>query len=184
MKRLFDILLAGLVCGMLVIPMLLIAAIVRASDGGPALFRQVRVGRGGQPFEILKFRTMVVNADKIGGYRTADRDPRITPIGRFLRRTSLDELPQLLNVLKGDMSIVGPRPDVPSQESDYDPVDWRLRHSVRPGITGLAQALKRSTATPEERTEIDLRYVRSASFLLDLRIILMTARQLIARTGN
>ncbi|TGX50369.1 sugar transferase [Sphingomonas gei] len=184
MKRLFDILVAGATCGMLAIPMLVIAGIVRVSDGGPAIFRQVRVGRGGRPFEILKFRTMIVNAEKAGGYRTADRDPRITAIGAFLRRTSLDELPQLLNVLKGDMSIVGPRPDVPSQESEYAPEDWQLRHTVRPGITGLAQALKRSTATPEERTAIDLRYVRSASFLLDLRIILMTARQLLARTGN
>lgn len=184
MKRVFDILVAGAACVVLAIPMLLIAAVVHGSDRGPALFRQTRVGRGGRPFEILKFRSMIINADKLGGYRTEDRDPRITPIGAFLRRTSLDELPQLLNVLKGDMSIVGPRPDVPSQESEYDPKDWQLRHTVRPGITGLAQALKRSTATPEERTEIDLRYVRSASFLLDLRIIFMTARQLVARTGN
>lgn len=184
MKRLFDIVLAGVACCMFAIPMLVIAIVIRASDGGPALFRQTRIGRGGAPFEILKFRSMVVNAERLGSHRTTNGDPRITPVGGFLRRTSLDELPQLINVLKGDMSIVGPRPDVPSQESEYDPADWQMRHSVRPGITGLAQALKRSTATPEERTEIDLRYVRSASILLDLRIILMTARQLVARTGN
>lgn len=184
MKRLFDIVAAGGACLVFAVPMLLIALLIRGQDGGPALFRQIRVGRQGKPFEILKFRSMVMNADKLGGFRTEERDPRITPIGAFLRRTSLDELPQLLNVLKGEMSVVGPRPDVPSQEADYAPEDWRMRHSVRPGLTGLAQATKRSTATQQERTEIDLRYVRSASFLLDMKIILMTARQVVARTGN
>ena len=127
---------------------------------------------------------MVINAESLGGYSTADRDPRITAIGRFIRRTSLDELPQLLNVLFGEMSIVGPRPDVPAQRSLYTDDEWTVRHSVRPGITGLAQSTLRSEATTEQRKAMDLEYAKNVSFALDVRIILMTIRQVVFKGGN
>lgn len=127
---------------------------------------------------------MVINAESLGGYSTADCDPRITPIGRFIRRTSLDELPQLLNVLVGDMSIVGPRPDVPAQRSFYTEDEWMVRHSIRPGITGLAQSTMRSEATKEQRKAMDLEYANNASLALDARIILMTIKQIIFKGGN
>lgn len=184
MKRAFDIVLAGAALVVLAAPMAAVAIAVRRHDGGPVLYRQTRVGRGGRPFQMLKFRSMIVDADKVGGYATASGDARITPVGRFIRRTSLDELPQLLNVLRGDMSVVGPRPDVPAQQACYTPEQWRLRHVVRPGITGLAQSVARSAATPEERTELDLAYVRAVSIAFDLKIILMTVRQLLAKTSN
>ncbi|MBN2974453.1 sugar transferase [Roseomonas aeriglobus] len=183
-KRALDVLLAAAALVALAIPMGLVAFAVRRHDGGPALYRQIRVGRGCRTFRMFKFRSMVIDADRVGGYATATGDARITPIGRFIRRTSLDELPQLLNVLRGDMSIVGPRPDVPAQEHLYAPDEWRLRHSVRPGITGLAQAVSRSVATAEARKELDLSYAREASVALDLKIILMTVRQLTGKTGN
>ena len=107
----------------------------------PVLFRQTRLGLHGREFGMFKFRSMVKNAASIGPYFTSDNDPRITRVGRFIRRTSIDELPQILNVLRGDMSLVGPRPDVPAQRALYSDADWAQRCSVRPGITGLAQAL-------------------------------------------
>lgn len=183
-KRGFDIVVAAAALIILAVPISAAALAVRMHDYGPVLYRQTRVGRGGRPFRMFKFRSMIVDADKVGGYATMTADSRITPIGRFLRRTSIDELPQLFNVLRGDMSIVGPRPDVPAQEVLYDPGHWRLRHRVRPGITGLAQAVSRSTSTAEERTKLDLAYVRAASIGMDIKIILMTLRQLAAKTGN
>lgn len=184
LKRGFDVAVAATALIVLAFPIAAAALAVRLYDQGPVFYRQIRVGRGGHPFRMFKFRSMIVNADKVGGYSTSMGDRRITPIGRFLRRTSIDELPQLLNVVRGDMSIVGPRPDVPAQEELYDPRHWELRHRVRPGITGLAQAVSRSTATPEQRTELDLAYVRTASVATDLKIIFMTLRQLVAKTGN
>ena len=178
MKRFFDILCAASALALLAPLLLAIALIVRIDSPGPVLYRQTRVGLGGKTFSMYKFRSMVTNADRIGGYQTQQQDPRITTSGRWLRRTSLDELPQLLNVLKGDMSVVGPRPDVPQQQSLYLRNDWTLRHSVRPGITGLAQATLRSDATTEQRLQLDLDYVGRHSLLFDLRIILMTVRQL------
>lgn len=184
MKRGFDFLAAGIALLVLCPVMLAVALAVYLSDRGPVLFRQVRVGLGGTPFGMYKFRSMVRDAESRGGFSTADGDPRITRVGRFIRRTSLDELPQLFNVLKGDMSVVGPRPDVPAQEALYLPAQWRLRCAVRPGITGLAQATRRSAATPEQRTELDLHYAREAGMALDLKIIAMTVRQVFTKGGN
>jgi lipopolysaccharide/colanic/teichoic acid biosynthesis glycosyltransferase len=164
--------------------LLAVAVAVRLNDGGPVFFRQVRVGRGCREFGMLKFRSMVVNAALRGGFSTADGDPRITRVGRLIRRTSLDELPQLLNVLMGDMSLVGPRPDVPAQCALYEPSEWIRRHAVRPGITGLAQASLRSDATPEQRKTLDLKYVGQSSFWLDIKIILLTFLQVFAKGGN
>lgn len=184
MKRLFDIatsLLALLLLG----PVLLGTALAVAIESGfPVLFRQTRVGRLGREFGMYKFRSMVKDAASIGPYFTSANDPRITRVGRFIRRISLDELPQLLNVLKGDMSLVGPRPDVPAQRSLYTEADWAQRCSVRPGITGLAQALYRSESTEAQRLEADLRYTREASLWLDLKICWWTVKRLGGRGAN
>lgn len=184
MKRLMDIVIAGLALLILSPLLLATAAAVVLDSGFPVLFRQTRVGREDRTFGMLKFRSMVQNAAAIGPFSTAANDPRITRVGRFIRRTSLDELPQLLNVLRGDMSLVGPRPDVPAQRALYTPEDWRLRCSVRPGITGLAQALLRSEATPEQRLDLDLRYVREHGLVLDLRILAWTVGRLAGRGSN
>ena len=184
MKRLLDVLLAAL--GLLVLAPLMAAtalAIVLES-GRPVLFRQVRVGRQGREFGLWKFRSMVRDAASIGPWSTGTDDPRITRVGRWIRRFSVDELPQLVNVLAGDMSLVGPRPDVPAQRADYSAHDWAERCSVRPGITGLAQALLRSQATPEQRLALDLRYVREQSLWLDARILFWTVARLGGRGGN
>ena len=184
MKRVFDLLVAGVALLLLALPMFVIALLVMGDSGRPVLFAQTRVGRGGRTFRLLKFRSMVVDAEARGPQRTASGDPRITRIGRILRRTSLDELPQLINVLRGDMSLVGPRPDVPAQERDYAPADWSLRCSVRPGLTGLAQALYRSRATPAQRLQADLDYVRRHGLGRDLVILWLTARQVFRASAN
>lgn len=180
-KRLADVVVAALLLLLLAPLLLLVALAVRVDSPGPVLFRQQRVGLGGRPFAIFKFRSMVVDAPRLGGYSTAPCDPRVTRSGRWLRRLSLDELPQLLNVLRGDMSLVGPRPDVPAQRSGYNNDEWQLRHRVRPGITGLAQAMVRSQARPGERKALDLQYVREQSLGLDLWILLLTLRQLLGK---
>jgi lipopolysaccharide/colanic/teichoic acid biosynthesis glycosyltransferase len=133
---------------------------------------------------MYKFRSMVPDADKLGPHHVLDNDARITRVGQFLRRASIDELPQLFNVLVGDMSLVGPRPDVPVQRSLYTDEQWALRCSVRPGITGLAQALLRSAGTPQQRLELDLRYAREASLWLDLKIMAWTLGTLRTGQGN
>lgn len=178
MKRIFDIICATTALTLLSPLLLLIALAVKLDSPGPVFYRQNRVGLGGKTFPMYKFRSMVINADRIGGYQTQQGDPRVTRSGRWLRRTSLDELPQLANVLIGDMSFVGPRPDVPQQQTLYSPEDWIYRHSVRPGITGLAQATLRSEATSEQRLQLDLQYISKHSLQFDLKILLMTARQL------
>lgn len=184
MKRLFDIVVAGSILICLLPILMLVGLVIKITDNGPIFFRQKRIGLGAVPFEILKFRSMVVNADKLGGYSTADADPRITKVGHFLRRSSLDELPQLINVLRGDMSLVGPRPDVPNQKKLYSKEDLAMRCSVRPGITGLAQALKRSDVTQEERLQIDLDYIRKSNLLFDIWVLILTVKQVTFKGGN
>jgi lipopolysaccharide/colanic/teichoic acid biosynthesis glycosyltransferase len=183
-KRIFDILLCCL--SMIVfLPVLAVcAALILITMGWPIFYLQKRVGRYGQPFGIYKFRSMVKNADQIGSYMTSQNDSRITPVGSFLRKTSLDELPQILNVLCGDMSFVGPRPDVPAQQSLHKPEDWELRHTVRPGITGLAQVKYRSKATVEQRLIADLEYARNPSLVLDLKILLGTVNVVLKRSNT
>jgi lipopolysaccharide/colanic/teichoic acid biosynthesis glycosyltransferase len=188
LKRALDLAVA-LVVLLCVWPVLLGCAIaVATTSPGGALFRQERVGRGGRPFTIFKFRSMRADAPAVGPHFTAAGDPRITWVGRFLRRTSLDELPQLLNVLRGDMSLVGPRPNVFRQRDEYTQAEWDARNAVRPGITGLAQATMRSAATQEQRTALDLEYARErdelARLLLDLRIIWLTVRTVITGRGG
>ena len=184
MKRLLDVLLSVLALALLS-PLLVLAALAIAWESGrPILFRQTRLGLGGREFAMYKFRSMVKDAASTGPWHTAGDDPRITSVGRFLRRTSIDELPQLYNVLKGDMSLVGPRPDVPAQRARYGEADWAQRCGVRPGITGLAQARLRSQATEAQRLELDLRYAREHSLGLDLRILLQTVARFTGKGGN
>ena len=184
MKRVIDMLLSFIAL-LVLSPLLVAAAVAVALESGlPVLYRQTRMGLGSREFPMYKFRSMVKNAASIGPWHTASDDPRITKVGRFLRRTSIDELPQLLNVLKGEMSLVGPRPDVPAQRALYSDADWALRCSVRPGITGLAQALLRSEATEAQRLELDLRYAREHSLGLDLRIIGWTLGRLTGKGSN
>ena len=183
-KHALDRLIAAL--GLVVLSPLFagIGAWIAAESGRPVVLRQLRAGRGGRPFRMLKFRTMVPDAIEAGRrlglgedpYGVVPDDPRITRSGRFLRRTSLDELPQLVNVLRGEMSIVGPRPDLVEQVANYAPKD-RRRLAVRPGITGWSQIQGRDEITWPERFEHDAWYVENWSLRLDARILLETLRQ-------
>jgi len=164
--------------------LLIITFFILLKDGFPVVYKQERVGLFGKPFTIYKFRTMVNGADYIGPLFTSKDDPRITRIGALLRKTSLDELPQLINVLKGDMSLVGPRPNVADQQHEYQIDDWNLRNSVLPGITGLAQIYGRSACTFQERLYFDLQYVRTHNVLLDMKIIILTICNVILRKGS
>jgi lipopolysaccharide/colanic/teichoic acid biosynthesis glycosyltransferase len=184
MKRVLDVLVAAAALIVLSPVLALVALAIVLETGLPVLFRQVRIGLGGREFGMYKFRSMVRNAAAVGPYYTSAADPRITRVGAFIRRTSLDELPQLFNVLAGDMSLVGPRPDVPAQRSLYTGEAWAQRCSVRPGITGLAQATLRSEATPEQRLALDLRYAREHSLWLDLRILAWTVGRLAGKGAN
>lgn len=181
MKRIFDCI-VSMVLLILFFPfiVLICVAIMMNSKGG-ILFVQERVGQFGQPFRMYKFRSMDSGADQAGPYFTAKGDPRVTRVGAFLRKTSLDELPQLLNVLLGNMSLVGPRPDVFIQRSNYSDAEWEKRTRVKPGITGLAQATLRNTGGLERRTALDLEYVDKTSLLLDLKILWLTMKQVLFR---
>ena len=184
MKRLMDIVL-GLMALVLLAPVLLLAALAVALGSGlPILFKQTRVGLNGREFGMFKFRSMVKNAATTGPYFTGANDARITRVGQFIRRTSIDELPQIINVLLGDMSLVGPRPDVPQQQSLYAPQDWVQRTSVRPGITGLAQAMHRSEAMAEQRLALDLQYTQQVSVWFDLKIMWWTLARLKGKGSN
>jgi lipopolysaccharide/colanic/teichoic acid biosynthesis glycosyltransferase len=181
LKRLFDILFSVLLLVIFMPIFIVIALLILLDSKGGAFYKQERVGLNGKKFGIFKFRSMVSDADKIGGYSTSKGDQRITKIGGFLRKTSLDELPQVVNVLLGNMSLVGPRPDVPAQREAYSIEAWNKRNSVRPGITGLAQATVRSSALPEERTRLDLEYVDKQSFWFDMKILVMTVKQVLGK---
>lgn len=184
MTRILDIVFS-LIALVILSPLLLIVAIaIRLESPGSPIFRQERVGQGGQRFFMRKFRSMVRDAPKLGGYSTRPGDPRITRIGRFIRSTSIDELPQLWNVLIGDMSLVGPRPDVPAQEGLYDPADWAKRLSIRPGVTGLAQVTRRSSATAAERLEKDLQYVDNQSLGLYLAVLGGTVKLVLTKLAH
>lgn len=182
-KRAFD--LAAAVGGLVLLsPVLLaIAVAVRLESRGPAIFAQRRAGRGGRPFTMLKFRTMRADADPYGASPGGREDPRLTRLGRFLRETSLDELPQLLNVLTGRMSLVGPRPLYERQAERWTPRQ-RRRLDVPPGITGFAQAWGRGGLTHEDKIELDLYYVDNHGFLLDLRILLRTLANVLIGGGE
>jgi lipopolysaccharide/colanic/teichoic acid biosynthesis glycosyltransferase len=158
------------------------AIAIKLEDGGPVLYRQTRVGKDGEDFELLKLRTMVVGAETKGaGFAVDAGDSRITRVGRLLRRTSIDELPQLWNVLRGEMSLIGPRPTLRYQVDQYTERQ-RRRLEVRPGLTGWAQVNGRATLPWDERTELDVWYVEHRSPLLDLKILLLTPLALFGGT--
>src|ERR1700712_5389838 len=171
MPRIVDILIAA-VALVVLSPFLLAAAIaIKLGSRGPVFYRQRRVGLYDHEFEMLKLRTMVAGSDPVGvGTIVTRDDPRVTRAGRFLRRTSLDEVPNLVNVLRGEMAIVGPRPTIPAQVEDYTPRQ-RRRHEVLPGITGWAQVQGRAGIPWQERIELDVWYVDHRTPLLDLRIL-------------
>lgn len=193
LRRLLDVVLASVALLLTAPLMALVAVLVRATSPGPVLFRQTRLGHRQRPFQMLKFRSMYAHCDDgvhreyvtrmLSGEdprpagRTAvfklEHDPRITPTGGFLRRTSLDELPQLLNVLRGDMSLVGPRPAMPWEVRLYQP-HHRQRFEVKPGITGLWQVRGRSRLSWPQALELDVEYVRRRSIALDLWILVLT----------
>jgi lipopolysaccharide/colanic/teichoic acid biosynthesis glycosyltransferase len=182
LNRALDVAIAG--AGLaLASPLLAGAALaVKLGDGGPVLFKQTRVGKDGRDFELLKLRTMVVGAETKGAGYAVDRgDSRITRVGRFLRRTSLDELPQLWNVVRGDMSVIGPRPTLRYQVEKYS-ARQRRRLEVLPGITGWAQTHGRASLSWDERIELDVWYVEHRSPLLDLLILLRTPFSLFGGT--
>ena len=176
-KRLIDIALSGVALVLLSPLFVLVAIAIRFDSSGSVVFRQRRLGRNGEPFTLYKFRTMIVNAPDIrnqdGSTFNSPGDARVTRVGNVLRRTSLDELPQLFNVLTGAMSLVGPRPDQVDQARFYGDAEWR-RSVVKPGITGLAQINGRNAIPWLKRTRIDLEYVSRQSSLLDLRILWQT----------
>jgi len=179
-KRLFDI--VASFCGLLLLtPVIAIVAWqIRRKLGSPVLFRQVRPGLNGKPFEMIKFRTMRDAIDGAGN-PLPDSD-RMTPFGSFLRSSSLDELPELWNVLKGDMSLVGPRPLLMEYLPLYSPEQYR-RHEARPGVTGWAQINGRNALSWDEKFKLDIWYVDNRSFLLDMKIILLTIKKVIVRDG-
>ena len=176
--RAFDILISFMGLIILAPLLLIIAAVIKIQDGGGILFIQKRAGIGGTTFNIYKFRSMIEGSSKKGLFINGHSDIRITPIGRLLRRTSLDEIPQLINVLKGEMSIVGPRPAFPDHINKYSTRQMR-RLSVSPGITGWAQINGRNSLSWPEKIEHDIWYVENISFLLNMKIILLTLPVLI-----
>lgn len=182
LKGTFDRLLAAVALIFAAVPMLLIAWKIRRDSPGPALFKQMRAGRSGRPFQFYKFRTMRLDADPYGDSPQTGEDPRITRFGRWLRETSLDELPQLINVLRGEMSLVGPRPLYVQQIAEWNPRQ-RGRLLVKPGLTGLAQVSGRGGLTLEQKLECDVRYVESIGLGFDLWILWRTAVGVVLRKG-
>jgi len=174
MNRALDVLVAG--AGLVLTSPLLAAAAIatKLESGGPVLYRQTRVGKDGVDFELLKLRTMVVGAERFGAGYAVDRgDPRITRVGRILRRASIDELPQLWNILRGEMSVIGPRPTLRYQVKQYDE-HQRRRLDIRPGLTGWAQVQGRASLPWADRIELDVWYVENRSPQVDLEILLRT----------
>lgn len=177
-KRLMDFIASLILFIFLVIPFIIIAILIKLDSKGSVFYRQNRIGQNCKEFKIFKFRTMVSNADQIGGYSTSKNDSRITKIGQFLRKTSLDELPQVINVILGDMSLLGPRPDVPAQKINYTEDEWIKRHIVKPGISGLSQCRNRHNITNSARKKYDLFYNRNVNIILDIKIIFWTLKVL------
>ena len=178
-KRFMDVVLS-LLAAVITLPFFaVIGAAIKLTDGGPVFYRQVRLTKGGKEFEIYKFRTMIQNAEAESGARLAsEKDPRILPVGRFLRATRLDELPQIYNILKGDMSIVGPRPERPelAAEIEKEIPEFTYRLKVKAGLTGYAQVYGKYNTTSYDKLKLDLTYIRKYSILLDIKLIFMTPK--------
>lgn len=183
MKRLFDIVFSIIAIALLSIPMAVIALIILATDGRPVVFRQDRVGLGNKTFKIRKFRSMKVGTKNVATRDLKNSDDCITPIGRVLRKTSLDELPQLINILEGTMSFVGPRPLIPQEEHIRKMRAEKNVYSVRPGVTGLAQVNGRDLVTEEQKVNWDAEYVQNQSLLLDIKIMFKTVAVVLSGSG-
>lgn len=185
LERIIDISLAGLALTVLGIPLLLVALAIKLESRGPVFYKQQRAGQDGRPFNMVKFRTMVDGAEHMGlGFETAQHDPRVTRVGTLLRALSIDELPQIFNILGGEMSIVGPRPARMDQIEMFT-LEERRRMLVKPGLTGWAQINGRNLLTWKERIQLDLWYVANESCWLNLRIVLRTVWvAFVARTGQ
>ena len=181
-KRGLDIFISLLAIAILSPVFAVIVIAIRLGSKGHAIFRQERAGKNGRPFAFYKFRTMRADVDPFGPSPKSSEDPRLTKIGKFLREYSLDELPQLFNILKGDMSIVGPRPLYLSQIAEWNQRQ-KKRLLVKPGLTGLAQIQGRAELTREEKLELDVRYVETANLRLDCKIILATIARIFRRQG-
>jgi lipopolysaccharide/colanic/teichoic acid biosynthesis glycosyltransferase len=182
LKRGFDIL-VSLLSLIILFPVLLVIGLsIRLSSKGPVIFKQKRAGKNGESFVFYKFRTMKMGVQPFGSSPKSGDDPRLTKVGKFLREYSLDELPQLFNILKGDMSVVGPRPLYLSQIPEWSERQ-KKRLLVKPGLTGLAQISGRGEITREEKLELDIKYVETVSLLTDIRIILATVAQVFGRKG-
>lgn len=184
-KRVFDIIFSFLAIIVFLLPMLIIAIAIKIDSKGPILFKQDRIGKGGKVFKILKFRTMVVDAEKEGVYSN-NNDPRITKIGKILRNTSLDEIPQLFNVFIGDMSFIGFRPPLTYHPWTFDKytAEQRKMFSVRPGITGWAQVNGRKSVEWHKRIELNIWYAANYSLFLDIKILFMTIFKVFTNADN
>ena len=177
-KRSFDVVFS-LIALLIASPFMLITALaIKLYDGGPVLYSQARLTEGGRVFKVHKFRSMIVNAEKHGAQLADKNDSRITPIGKFIRRVRIDELPQLINILVGDMSFVGPRPERPELAKKYEKTmpEFRYRLKVKAGLTGYAQVMGKYNTTPYDKLKLDLMYIEGQSFLLDMKLILMTVK--------
>ena len=180
-----DIIVSLIAIIVLALPMGIIALLVKLQDGGPAIFRQERLGKGGKSFYILKFRTMIIDAEK-GGVYSDNKDPRVTKIGNIHRKTSLDELPQFFNILRGDMSFIGPRPPLtyhPWPITEYTEEQFKM-FNVRPGITGWAQVNGRKAVEWNKRIELNVWYVENVSLWLDIKILFMTVFKVLSNADN
>lgn len=189
LKRIMDLVGALLLLVLLAAPTTLAAFVIRLNDRGPLLYRQRRVGKGGEVFHVLKLRTMREDAERTGPAWTERKDPRITPAGRWIRRTRLDEVPQLWNVLRGEMSLVGPRPEAEPLSRMYlrEIPRYELRHLVKPGVTGWAQVSFRNTCSVEgaaTKLDYDLYYIREMNFLFDMRILMKTVHVMLVGKGR
>lgn len=184
-KRLSDILLAAMLLLVLIVPMVILGILVYLTSKGPAIFRQERLGLNGKPFLLLKFRSMRVDAEKDGPCWAKDDDERCTKFGRFLRKTRLDELPQLWNILMGDMSFVGPRPERPVFYEEFETYIHGFKHrlAAKPGLTGWAQVNGGYDLRPEEKIVYDMEYIQACSFRMDLKCMLMSFRVVITQKG-
>ena len=186
-KRAMDIVLCSIAMLVAAPVMLMVAAAIKLEDGGPVFYRQKRLTRGGREFEILKFRSMIVDAEKYAGAVLAtENDPRITKMGKFIRATRLDEIPQILNILKGDMSIVGPRPErkVFAQEFEKELPEFSYRLKVRGGLTGFAQIYGKYNTTAQDKLRLDMMYIENYSLLLDIKLIILTIRIMFSKEST
>jgi exopolysaccharide biosynthesis polyprenyl glycosylphosphotransferase len=185
-KRLMDIVIAGVACVIASPFMLIIALCIKLYDGGPVIYKQQRLTRDGKIFFIYKFRSMRVDAEKAGARLAMKNDSRVTPVGRVLRNLHMDELPQLFNILKGDMSVVGPRPERPEIFLQYEKElpEFAFRLKVKAGLTGYAQVYGKYNTTPRDKVKLDVTYIENYSIWLDIKLMLLTVKILFQKENT